>query len=250
MTAFAPAVLLALGAAATGYGFFDQSRRQQTLASTDRARTDTAVEGQALLTGTVEPLETVGSPVTDEEAVVVDWELSAESDDEEGPDERVASGRRAADFHLVDEGGAVRVDPTGSDLIVSGSNMVRDRVRTTAGSFERLRRFADEVEGDQSGTERDGVSVRADGVVSPNRFDRYDHHTFEHEILGPGDEVTVLGTLRRENGDGVVGDGPDRFLLSDMSPADLVSDLETKKRLLLGVTLVLAIASLYFLVLG
>jgi len=250
MTQLVPAAALALLGAASTYIFYDQRRRQEVMAATETTTTDALTEGQVELTGTVEPIETVESPVDGTEGVIVDWRLRASpvGHDEAG-NEDVIEGLREAEFVLSDQGGEARVDPEGSQLVVSEESKASEYHQHV--HYDQIEAFDREVQGDHGGSDREGVHVRADGTLMAEEFnEEYDSYTLEHEIIQPGDEVYVLGTATRENDTWVVGNGDGKFLISDQSEEELTADLETKKWIALAAAIVFAVGSLYFLILG
>lgn len=248
MTNLAIAGFFAVFAALTGYGFVSQRRRTRRMAETETTRSDQVLEGLVELKGTVRARESVRDPLYDDEAVLVDWELTEQEMDADGdPQTRtIASGRRQAVFDLEDGGGTIRVDPEGATLKVSGSNRRKEMLRA---HDDRLRTLRERTEGDQGGTERVGVSVRADGVSTRIDFDTDDRRTYRAETLTPGDDVYVLGTATQDQQGKIVGSGDTRgkYLLSDMSEEEL-SDTFASNQLLLGaIALGSAAAMVWFL---
>ncbi|QCC49959.1 GIDE domain-containing protein [Halapricum salinum] len=235
MTNLAIAGFFAVFAALTGYGFVSQRRRTRRMAETETTRSDQVLEGLVELKGTVRARETVRDPLSNDEAVLVDWELTKQELDADGDiqDRTIASGRREAVFDLEDEGGTIRVDPEGATLKMSGSNRHKETLR---GHDDRLTSLREGTESDQGGTERAGVSIRADGVSTLIDFDTDDRRTYRAETLTPGDGVYVLGTATRDGEETIVGRGDTRgkYFLSDMSEAEL-SDTFASNQLLLGV---------------
>lgn len=250
MTQLVPAAALALLGAASGYAFYDQRQKQHAMADTETTTTDALTEGQVKLTGTVEPIETVESPVDGTESVIVDWQLRATpGDHDEAGTEEVIEGIREAAFKLSDQAGEVRVDPEGSQLVVSGENTTSEFHQHV--QLEEIETLDREIQGDHGGSDREGVHVRADGTLMAERFnDEYDSYTLKHEVIQPGDEVYVLGNATRENGTWVIGHGEGKFLISDQSEEEVTADLERKKWIPLAAAVVFAVGSLYFLLLA
>lgn len=248
MTQLVPAVAVALLALASGYATLSVYREMQTLAETEASTVAALTPGQVTVEGTVEARDTVRSPITGEEAVVVDWEVTGEEDDPADPDDddpgggtdHLAGGQRTGEFSVADGTGSVPVDPPyGAELTASDGNTHVDRRHNP--TSEILEEVDEGV--------RVGEDDRGDGTVLVSQAARYDEVTLRHELLQPGDHVTVVGTARRTD-DGVVvgeGDGDDEFLLSDMSEDELAGELRKKLLLLGGVTAVLLIGVVYFL---
>lgn len=226
------------------------------MAATETTRSDQVTEGEVELKGTVQARETVHDPMHGEEAVLVDWELTRQethTDADGTPDTRehtVASGRRQAVFDLADDGGTVRVDPAGATLKVDSRNRMRETFR--GNDTTQLEALKEQTDGDQSGTERPGVSVRADGVDFRLSLSSDDRRTYTHEVLKPGDEVYVLGVAERDEAGVVVGRGDTRgkYLLSNMSEDELSETFGTNKWLLGAITVGFGIAAGYFLLFG
>jgi len=253
MTQLGPAAGLALLAVVMGYGSYYFHSQQQAFVDTETTTTDAIEGGQVKLRGEIEPIETVRSPVTGEEVVAVNWQLRADPENDDEGVKTVIKGRRAADFELVDDHGRVRVEPMDATLVVSDENTVTTHSEPV--DTDTIQAFEEEIEGDADGRDHENVHVRTSGALNTSLGGadfqaEYRNQRFRHEALKPGDEVNVLGDARNVNGDVVVGDGDGEFLVSDRSENDLVSDLETRKRLLLGVAIVMVVASLYFLLIG
>jgi len=80
-----------------------------------------------------------------------------------------------------------------------------------------------------------------------SQADQYDEMTFRHEILKPGDDLTVVGEAQRTDDGLVVGGGDGEFVLSDMAEDELVSEYRTKLLLLGVATVVFLVGVVYFL---
>jgi len=114
MTQFVPAGAMAAFALASGYATLTVYHKQQAITETKTTTVDGLTPGRVNLAGAVEAEETVRSPVTGEEAVVVDWEVRGEQNDpsDQGePSDRVAGGQRTGEFGLADGTGVVPVRP-------------------------------------------------------------------------------------------------------------------------------------------
>lgn len=254
MTSLVPAGLLAVFALATGYGFVSQRKRQGRMADTETTRAAQVLEGVVELKGTVQARETVADPMYGEDVVFVDWEVEREEqrpDDEGGTetvDHRIAGGRREAIFEVVDESGSVRVDPQSATLKVDSRNRTRESFRGT--DTDQLQALEAETGGDQGGTDREGVRVRADGVDSQLYDVSDDRRVYSHEVLRPGDDVYVLGEATRDDEGLIVGKGDDDFLLSNMSEEELAETLGSNQLLLGALAAAFTIGAAYFLLLG
>lgn len=244
MTQLAPAGAMALFALASGYATLTVYRDQQAMAETEATTTDALTPGQVKLEGRVEALETVQSPINGEDGVLVDWTVTGDTDgsgeEDGGGSERIDGGLRTGEFALADGGGTVRIDPPyGAEFAASDENTYVDTRRNptleTLGSVDESVRSGDD-EGNRG------------AVMAGATHGEYDSVTLRHEILKPGDDLTVLGTAERaEDGMVVTGDGDGEFLLSDMGEAELASELRTKFLLLAAVTLVFVVGVVYFL---
>lgn len=252
MTNLALGGFFAVFALVTGYGFVSQRKRLGRMADTETTRSDQVMPGTVELKGTVRARETVRDPMHGQAVVSVDWEVSEEetSVDEDGAeshDRQLASGRRDAVFEVEDDGGTVAVDPSGATLKMDSTNRTREQFIGTQPS--ELVALADETKSDQSGTDREGVSVRSDGVTS-RLYNGDSTRIYEHDVLRPGDEVYVLGEAKRRDDELVVVDGGNDMLLSNMTEAELSDTLGSNQWLLAALAVGFTIGAAYFFVLG
>jgi hypothetical protein len=222
-----------------GYGYVDTKGRIADVEATETVTTQSLTEGVVALRGTVtEATEPLRAPLSDDDAVLVEWEVEEETD-EEGPDD-TKSGLHAVDFYLEDDRGRIRVRPDDPEAVtLSGSKRtnVRQYADRAVGDdlLASLQRFDEDVREDPTFHHRSSEKMSF-GAANPTRDRNYIQY-----VLRPGDEVYVLGTASRgEDGEWVLQRGEEgRFLISDMGADALADHYGGNQTLLLGVVVVL-----------
>jgi hypothetical protein len=242
MTELVPAAAMAAFALASGYATLTVHHKEKAIESVEEVTVDELTPGdQVKLQGRVEAEETVTSPITGEQAVVVEWEVNGEENGSDGNEDetRLASGQRSGTFSLTDGTGSVPIEPPyGTNLSVSDENTYVDRRHDP--TLETLEAVDESV---RQGDDRGNNTM----MVSQAR--QYDEMKFRHEILKPGDDLTVVGTAQQSE-DGIVVGGGEEFVLSDLAADELAAEFTKKKVLLGAVTVGLVGAVIYLLLLA
>lgn len=236
------AVLLGMAGLA-GYGYAETRGRIADIEATETVTTQSLTEGVVALRGTIaEAAEPLTAPLSGEAAVLVEWEVEEESEDD-GP-ENTTSGLHAVDFYLEDDRGRIRVRPDQPEAVT-----------LSASKQTSVRQYADRAVDDDllSGIKRFDSDVRDEPTFHHRTSAKMAHGARTHsgdrryvqDVLRPGDEVYAIGTASRgDDGEWLLQRGvTDRFLISDMSAdalADHYSGNQTLLLLVVGVLLAAA----------
>ncbi|WP_256298152.1 GIDE domain-containing protein [Haloarchaeobius salinus] len=239
--------LVFLGIAVIPTYLFVQARQaSQAVGETETRSTASLTDGTVAVAGTVEagPAGTLTHPVTGTDALAVRWDV-----EERGVDDEVAevndSGRQTVPFRLVDDDGAVDVDPTGADLHLStthGETFV-DQLRAPG---EQARTFIERVQENERRSHDAGTTQVHNTPINEARVHGVDGLDYQSRALQPGDTGYVLGYARQnDDGTDTIGDDGGEFIVSDMTRDELTADLGTNQWLLVGVALLFYALAVY-----
>ncbi|MFD1644394.1 GIDE domain-containing protein [Haloarchaeobius litoreus] len=229
------------------YLFVQARGATQAVGSTERVSTATVTDGTVAVSGTVEagPAGVLTHPVTGADALAVRWDVDERDVDEDAVAEVDDSGRQTVPFRLVDDDGAVDVDPTGADLHLStthGETFV-DQMRTPG---EQATTFIDCVQENERRSHDAGTTQVHNTPINEARVHGVDDLHYQSRALQPGDTGYVLGYAQQnDDGTDTIGDGGGEFIVSDMTRDELTADLGTNQWLLVGVALLFYAIAVY-----
>jgi len=235
------------------YLFVQAAQANDAVASTETRSTASLTNDIVAVSGRVKagPAGTLTHPVMGSEALAVQWGVEEPEDTDEETFEIDDSGRQTVPFQLVDDDGAVEVDPTGADLHLS-SNHYEMFTNATHTPGERALTFIDRVQKNERRSCEAGTKRIHNTPINEATVHGTSRIQYESRVLQPGDTGYVLGSARSD-GDGtytIGSDGDNKFIISDMSEEALSEDLGSAQWLLAGAALLFYGLSAYFMFFG
>ena len=218
---------------------FAQARGvKQAIEATETRSTAGLTDDLVEVTGTVEPGPegTLTHPVTNADALAVRWYVEEDDFDDDDAHTVDRAGRQMVPFRLVDDDGAVMVDPHGADDHLSAAHsesfidVMREPGPEARTFIERVQE--NERRAHEAGTKQIHNTPINEAAVHGAAGDL----TYRVRALQPGDTGYVLGRAI-SNGDGTytIGDDGDQFMISDMDEETLSEDLGSNQWVLAGV---------------
>ncbi|WP_440990653.1 GIDE domain-containing protein [Haloarchaeobius baliensis] len=247
MASISTGLVFAVIALIPTYLFVQARQASQAVSSTETRSTTALTEGPVAVSGTVEagPAGTLTHPVTGADALAVRWDVDERGVAEDEVAEVDDSGRQTVPFRLVDDDGAVDVDPTGADLHLSTAHG-ETFVEATSTPGEQATSFIDRVQENERRSHDAGTKQIHNTPINEARVHGVDDLHYQARALQPGDTGYVLGPAR-SNGDGgyTIGDGDGEFIVSDMERDALTDDLGSSQWLLAGAALLFYALAVY-----
>ncbi|AZH25743.1 GIDE domain-containing protein [Haloplanus aerogenes] len=248
MASISTGLILVVVALIPTYLFVQVRQANRAVASTETRPTASLTDDIVAVSGTVEagPAGVLTHPITGADALAVRWDVE-EQDDTTEVDE---SGRQTVPFRLVDDHGAVDIDPSEADLHLStahGETFV-DAMRAPG---EQARTFLERVQENERRSHEAGTKQIHNTPINEATVHGGGGVHYRSRALQPGDTGYVLGPARSD-GDGTYTIGGDHgeFIVSDMSRDALSEDLGSNQWLLAGVALLFYVLAAYVTVFG
>jgi len=228
---------------------FVQARRtNQAIASTQTRSTASLTDDVVAVSGTVEatPAGVLTHPVTGADALAVRWHVE-EQHGTAGVDD---AGRQTVPFRLVDDDGAVLVDPSGADLHLSTAHG-ETFVNAMRAPGERARTFIERVQENEQRSHEAGAKQIHNTPINEATVHGVGGVHYRSRALQPGDTGYVLGRARSD-GDGTytIGGDDGEFVVSDMHRDALREDFGSNQWLLAGAALLFYALAAYVLFFG
>jgi hypothetical protein len=244
------------------YGGFRQYRTKKMIENTPTEKVRSMAAGRTEVTGTAKPHGDVfAAPFTPGEALCATYEIEEHHHDDDGSDwVTIDSGTLTAPFEIDDGTGSVVVDANQQiELHVSDANHTRIDVDAGESEPEPIQHFLANNTSVDTGAAAP-LDIGGEGGMMDSLFD--DRRRYTQEVIPPESEVYCFGNAReREEGEDLTTgeDGPatdqrlvidhdestGRFILSDMSEAELTEDLGWSAPLLMAGGVIFLTAGFY-----
>lgn len=215
------------------YGGFRKWQQRRLIEDTPTEKVRSAAVGRTELSGTVEPIDGVGTleqPFTDGQALVATYEVEEwrEDHDDNSRWETIERDTRVTPFELDDGTGRMRVEPESDATIeISDGNTTQFRVGANETPPDEVVAFFER----EYGADEDAGLVQKVLQAGPGARDS-DRRRYTQEVIPPGEDVYLLGGARPADGARgsnaerlVLGhdEGSGEFIISDMGESEIVS---------------------------